>query len=99
MTQEDITILRVHKSTRNRLKRLAITARESYDEIIDRLLEGGVDSEKRTDEELQRRKQALLKEGVSKRIVDLLGVSPYKTSLEDEKKIVGRAIRRKYGIE
>lgn len=39
MTQEEFTTIRVYRSTRDKLRKLAITRRESYDEIINRLLE------------------------------------------------------------
>ena len=92
MVQEEVTIVRLRKSTRNRLKELAIASRESYDEIISRLLGGKTDN---SEEELKRRKQKLLQMGVSKKLVDLLGVAKGKINLEDEKEITRRTIRRR----
>lgn len=97
MAQEEITIVRVHKSTRNKLRRIAIAKRESYDEIINRLI-GGEEEGEKDREKLQQIKQELLKKGISKDLVDLVGVIPKKMSLQEEKEAVGRAIRRKYGI-
>jgi len=97
MAQQDITILRVQKSTRNRLKSRAITKRESYDDIINRLLAS--DSEMKNveqDQSLESKKQRLLKIGISKGLVDLLGVIPT-ISLEEEKSLVRQAIIRRMG--
>ncbi len=92
MTHEEVTILRVHKGTRARLRKLAIAKKESYDEIINRLL--GDDNGGDDEEELERRKQKLLKKGINKEIVNLLGIMP-KTDLKDEKKLIREAIIRK----
>jgi hypothetical protein len=91
MSQEEITILRVHKDTRDRLRKLAITKRESFEEIINRLL----GSERTTDDknELEERKQKLLNMGIAKELVDLLGVIP-KTDTEDDRKIIREAVKR-----
>ena len=91
MTQSEVTILRVHKSTRNRLRKLAVARRESYDEIINRLLEEGNNFENRS--ELQRKKQKLLKMGISKELVDLVGILP-KSEIKEDKRLIGEAIRR-----
>jgi hypothetical protein len=90
MKQGEITILRVHKSTRNKLKRLAIAKRESYDEIINRLL----GYENNGTDDLEKKRQKLLNKGISKEIVNLVGVMP-KISLKEEKAIVRRAIVKK----
>ena len=87
MAQEDITIVRLRKSTRNRLKQLAIASRESYDEIISRLL--GTENEGW--EDLEKKKQKLLKMGISKDLVNLLGIMP-KVSLQEERALIRRAI-------
>ncbi len=89
MAQQEITILRVHKQTRNKLRKRALARRESYDEIINRLLELKPDIN--NGRELEERKQKLLKKGISKGLVDLLGIVP-KTSLDDEKRTVREAI-------
>lgn len=90
MAQEEITIVRLRKSTRNRLKKLAIASRESYDEIINRLM--GTQNEDRDD--LEKKKQKLLGMGVSKELVGMLGIMP-STSLQEEKAIIRRAIIRR----
>ncbi len=90
MAQEEITIVRLRKSTRNRLKQLAIASRESYDEIISRLL--GTENEGR--EDLEKKKQRLLKMGISKDLVKLLGVMP-KVSLPEERALIRHAIIRR----
>lgn len=92
MTQQEITILRVHKQTRNKLRKLALAKRESYDEIINRLLasESGVGG----GQSLESRKQMLLNIGVSKEVVDLIGIIP-KISHEEEKSLVMDAVRRR----
>ena len=90
MAQEEITIVRLRKSTRNRLKQLAIASRESYDEIISRLL--GTENEGR--EDLEKKKQRLLKMGISKDLVNLLGVMP-KASLQEERALIRHAIIRR----
>lgn len=90
MTQEEITIVRLRKSTRNRLKELAIASRESYDEIINRLL--GTKKEDRDD--LEKKKQKLLKMGISKELVDLVGIMP-EVSLQEEKAMIRHAIIRR----
>lgn len=90
MAQEEITIVRLRKSTRNRLKQLAIASRESYDEIISRLL--GTENEGR--EDLEKKKQRLLKMGISKDLVNLLGVMP-KVSLQEERALIRHAIIRR----
>ena len=95
MAQAQITILRVRKNTRNRLRKLALAKRESYDEIINRLMEeeeGGADDDS---EDLEERKQKLLKKGIDKELVDLLGVIPVKLSLKDEKRAIRKAIIRR----
>jgi len=91
MRQEEITILRVHKDTRSKLRKLAITKRESYDEIINRLL--GSETIKDDKNELEKRKQKLLDMGIAKELVDLLGVIP-KTDVEDDRKIIREAVKR-----
>jgi hypothetical protein len=80
----------LRKSTRNRLRQLAIARRESYDEIISRLL--GTENEGHDD--LEKKKQKLLKMGISKEIVDLVGIMP-KINLNEEKSIIRRAIIRR----
>lgn len=92
MSQQEVTILRVHKITRNRLRKRAIARRESYDEIINRLL--GLETKDEDREGLEQRKQKLLKKGIRKEIVNLLGIIP-KVSLEEEKKIIREAIIKK----
>jgi hypothetical protein len=89
MTHREITILRVRKSTRDRLRRLAIAGRESYDEIINRLLEPAAGN----DEELEKKKQRLLKIGVSKQLVEMVGILP-KTSAKQDRELIVEAIGR-----
>jgi len=38
-TQDELVVIRVYRSTRERLKSIRLTKRESYDEIINRLLD------------------------------------------------------------
>ena len=92
MKQEEITILRVKKGTRSRLRKIAIAKRESYDEIINRLL-GNFGHEENV-ESLESKKQKLLKLGISKELVDLVGIIP-EISLEEEKSFIRRAVIRK----
>lgn len=40
MSDDDITTVQVTKGTRDRMKGALITKRESYDELINRLLDG-----------------------------------------------------------
>ena len=91
MSAEEITILRVHKRVRDELRKRAITKRESYEEIIERLL--GAEVESGDKDELERRKQKMLKEGVSKEVVELVGILP-KNDVAEDKKLIGEAIRR-----
>gem|GEM_PF-2480708 len=93
MKQEEITILRVRKGTRSRLRKIALAKRESYDEIINRLLSNSIEQEE-SDESLESKKQKLLKLGISKELVDLLGIIP-EISLEEEKSLIKHAIIRK----
>lgn len=92
MEQEEITILRVRKNTRNRLRKLALAKRESYDEIINRLL--GSQTKEGEEDNLEKEKQNLIKHGISKSLVNLVGTIN-KLSLEEEKETVRRAIIRK----
>ncbi len=90
MSQEQITILRVKKETRNRLRRIALAKRESYDEIINRLL--GTEMVEEREEDLEKMKQRMIKSGISKELVDLVGIIP-KSDAKDDKKLIGDAIR------
>jgi hypothetical protein len=94
MGQSEITILRVRKNTRNRLRKRALAKRESYDEIINRLL--GEQEVNEVDESLESKKQKLLKLGISKKLVNLVGIIP-KISLEEERFVLRQAIIRKMG--
>ena len=94
MAQDEVTILRVRKTTRNKLRRRALTKRESYDEIINRLIEKGTNVENVGEEDLEKKKQRLLKMGISKELVNLLGVAP-KMGLNEEKAIFKRALIKK----
>ncbi len=86
--QEQSTILRVSRRTRNKLRRLAIAKRETYDEIINRLL--GTDINENEDE-LKNRKEKLLKMGISKQLVDLVGILP-KTDAKRDKELIRESI-------
>ncbi len=90
MAQEEITIVRLHKSTRDKLRRLAIASRESYDEIINRLL--GSETIENNDE-LKKRKERLLKMGISKQLVDLVGILP-KNDVKQDKELIREGIER-----
>ena len=92
MRQEEITILRVHKDTRNKLRRLALAKRESYDEIINRLL--GFQPTDISSNDLEKARRKLLKRGISKSLVNLVGIIE-KLNLEEEKELVRTAIIRK----
>lgn len=93
MSHEEITILRVRKNTRNRLRRLALAKRESYDEIINRLLGG--ETEEENEESLERIRQRLIKSGIGKELADLVGILP-KSGAKDDKQLIGEAIRRHF---
>jgi len=90
MAQERITILRVHKRTRNRLRRLALAKRESYDEIINRLIGSEPDTEDEAD--LEKRRQKLIKMGVSKDLASLVGILP-KTDTKEERRMIREAVK------
>ena len=90
MEREEVTILRVHKGTRERLRKRALAKRESYDEIINRLL--GEQEAWQEGDDLERRKQKLLGMGISKELVDLVGVLP-KNDVEDDRRVIAEAIK------
>lgn len=91
MTQTEITILRVRKGTRNRLRSRALTKRESYDEIINRLMG---DQQESLAEDLDVARQRLLKQGISRTLVNMLGIMD-KIELDEEKAIIRSAIARR----
>lgn len=84
--QEEVTILRVHKNTRERLRKLAVAKRESYDEIINRLLTELL-NEPSSEGDLEKTKQKLLKAGINKDLVNLVGIIPKTNIIEDKEKI------------
>jgi hypothetical protein len=77
--------LRVSKGTRSRLRKLALAKRESYDEIINRLL--GLETEDK--------RKMLIKSGISKELADLVGILP-KSDARDDKELIGNAIRHRF---
>jgi hypothetical protein len=89
MAQSQSTILRVSKRTRNKLRELAIAKKETYDEIINRLL----GSEGEDEENLENIKKNLIKKGISKDLVNLVGILP-KTDARQDKRLIGEAVRR-----
>jgi hypothetical protein len=85
--------LRVSKGTRSRLRKLALAKRESYDEIINRLL--GLETEEKKGESLEEKRKMLIKSGISKELADLVGILP-KSDARDDKELIGNAIRHRF---
>jgi len=93
MSQEQITILRVRKRTRNKLRRIALAKRESYDEIINRLL--GAEMEEENEDNLEEKRLMIIKSGISKELAALVGILPKGDTMED-KELIGNAIRHRF---
>ncbi len=93
MAQDEITILRVRKNTRNKLRRIALAKRESYDEIINRLL--GEETEDENWESLENARQRLIKSGINKELAGLVGILP-KSDAKEDKQLIAASVRHHF---